>query len=263
MSSAGVRAAGATPSVVIWPETASVYLLEADPGARAAVAEAITPARGAIIGSLTFANGTPSADPANEPFNSMVALRDDGQVAAVYDKWHLVPFGEYAPGWVPLAIQIVPGHFGFGKGPDTLTIPGIPAFGGLICYEAIFPGQVIDAAHRPDWIVNITNDAWFGNSTGPRQHLAASRMRAIEEGLPLMRAANTGISAGFDGFGRELGRLGLGQAGALTLGLPGHLPAPLFARYGLAVPATLAILCILLCLPSYRRRAVMGRSAQT
>ena len=257
LSSAGVRAAGAAASVVIWPETSSVYLLEADPGARAAVAEAIAPARGAIIGSLTFTNGTPSADPANEPFNSMIALRADGTVSSVYNKWHLVPFGEYAPGWIPLAIQIVPGHFGFGKGPDTLLIPDVPNFGGLICYEAIFPGQVVDATNRPNWIVNITNDAWFGNSTGPRQHLAAARMRAVEEGLPLMRAANTGISAGFDGYGRELGRLPLGTAGELTLNLPGHLPPTLFALYGLAVPAAVAAMLLILGLLPYRRDKVI------
>ena len=96
---------------------------------------------------------------------------------------------------------------------------------------------MVDEADRPDWLVNVTNDAWFGNSTGPRQHLAAARLRAVEEGLPLMRAANTGISAGFDAFGRELGRLGMNTAGVLVLALPGRLRPTPFARFGLVVAA--------------------------
>ena len=125
----------------------------------------------------------------------------------VYDKWHLVPFGEYIPDWLPLPIMVMPGNgFAAGPGPRTLHVPGLPPFGALICYEAIFPGEIVDRDDRPAWLVNVTNDAWFGNSTGPRQHLAAARMRAVEEGLPLLRAANTGISAAFDAHGHELGQ---------------------------------------------------------
>ena len=241
LTRAGVAEAGLRPSVVVWPETSSVFLLQSDPAARDAIARAAAPARGAIVGSLTFTAGAPSADPQNLPFNTMVAMGPGGGIDGLYHKWHLVPFGEYAPSWVPLAIQIVPGHFGFGSGPATLRIPGVPPFGGLICYEAIFPAQVVDQADRPDWLVNITNDAWFGNSTGPRQHLAAARMRAVEEGLPLLRAANTGISAGFDAHGHELGRLPMGVAGQLTLDVPGKLPPTPFGRAGLVVPGLLAV----------------------
>jgi len=237
----GVEALGGAPSVVIWPETSSVFLLQSDAGAREAIAQAAQPARATIVGSLTFTAGAPSADPANLPRNSLVAMAADGTVEGIYDKWHLVPFGEYAPSWVPLAIQVVPGQFGFGRGPATLHVPGIPPFGAMICYEAIFPAQVVDQADRPDWLVNITNDAWFGNSTGPRQHLAAARLRAVEEGLPLMRAANTGISVGFDSRGRELGRLPLGVAGTLALALPGKRPPTSFSRWGLVIPGLLAL----------------------
>ena len=240
----GIEAAGAAPTIVIWPETASVFLLQSDPAAREAVAQAAKPARAALVGGLTFRDGAPSANPDNLPRNSLVALRPDGGLAGIYDKWHLVPFGEYAPSWVPFSIQVVPGRFDFGRGPATLRAPGVPPFGPLICYEAIFPAQVVDQADRPDWLVNITNDAWFGNSTGPRQHLAAARMRAVEEGLPLMRAANTGISAGFDSRGRELGRLAIGSAGVLVLPIPGKRPPTSFSRWGLVVPGLLSLLAV-------------------
>ena len=238
LSAEGVAKAAGRPSVVIWPETSSVYLMQSDAAAREALATAIRPALGSIVGSLTFSAGNPSRDPGNIPFNSMLAMGPDGTIDGVYDKWHLVPFGEYAPSWVPLAIQVVPGQFGFGSGPKTLQIPGIPPFGGLICYEAIFPAQVVDETNRPNWIVNITNDAWFGNSSGPRQHLAAARLRAVEEGLPLLRAANTGISAAFDAHGHEIARLGMNQAGSLLVDLPAPLPPTLAARFGL-LPALL------------------------
>jgi len=179
-------------------------------------------------------------DSDDRPRNSLVAVVGAGEVAAVYDKWHLVPFGEYSPAWVPLAVQLVQGGgFAPGPGPRTLHLPGLPPVGALICYEAIFPGQVVDAADRPDWLVNVTNDAWFGRFAGPLQHLAAVRLRAVEEGLPLMRAANTGISAGFDAYGRELGRLPLDTAGKLVLALPGPLPPTPFARFGLLIPGAL------------------------
>jgi apolipoprotein N-acyltransferase len=228
----------AATDVVVWPESASPFLADTDPGARSAIAEAAGGAP-ALIGSVRF-------DVADRPHNSLVALVGAGPPAAIYDKWHLVPFGEYSPGWVPLAVQLVQGG-GFvpGPGPETMHVPGLPPVGPLICYEAIFPAQVVDAADRPAWMVNVTNDAWFGNSAGPRQHLAAARLRAVEEGLPLVRAANTGISAAFDANGRELGRLGMGMAGTLVVALPGALAPPPFARVGLAIPAVLAGLALL------------------
>ena len=188
-----------------------------------------------LAGSVRF-------DEAGRPHNSLFALGADGVVEGVYDKWHLVPFGEYQPDWLPLGLQVVPGGgFARGPGPRTLNIPGLPAVGALICYEAIFPSQVVDPNDRPDWMVNITNDAWFGNSTGPRQHLAAARFRAVEEGLPLMRAANTGISAGFDSRGHELGRLDPQVTGILSLQLPASISLPLYARIGLLLPGGVAL----------------------
>jgi apolipoprotein N-acyltransferase len=233
-----VAQANGHPAVVVWPETASPALLQTDEPARQLIAEAAGGAT-ALVGSVRF-------DDAERPRNSLFALGANGTIEAIYDKWHLVPFGEYQPDWLPLGIQVVPGGgFASGPGPRTLHIPGIPPVGALICYEAIFSHEVIDEADRPDWMVNVTNDAWFGNSAGPRQHLAAARMRAVEEGLPLMRAANTGISVGFDAKGHELGRLGMQKSGVLSVHLPAPIVLPLYARAGLLLPGGVAVLALL------------------
>jgi apolipoprotein N-acyltransferase len=242
LSRTGLAAAGPGRKVLIWPETASPYLIGEDPGARDAIAAVTGPDTPALIGSVRFTGQT--------PYNSLFVLDPPPHIAAVYDKWHLVPFGEYQPGWLP-GIQLVDGSFGFGSGPRTLTVPGLPPFGPLICYEAVFTGQVIGHADRPRWLVNITNDAWFGNSSGPRQHLAAARMRAVEEGMPLIRAANTGISAAFDSKGRELGRIGLNRPGQRAFALPGALPGTPYGRGGLWIPGILASLCLI---PGLRRK---------
>ena len=226
------------PAVVIWPETASPALLQTDGQARELIAQAADGAT-VLAGAVRF-------DAAGRPRNSLFAMGAGGVVEAIYDKWHLVPFGEYQPDWLPLGIQIVPGGgFASGPGPQTLHIPGLPPVGALICYEAIFSDQVIDESDRPGWMVNVTNDAWFGNSSGPRQHLAAVRLRAVEEGLPLMRAANTGISAGFDAKGHELGRLDMQTTGVLPVHLPAPVATPLYVRVGLLLPGGVAILALI------------------
>ncbi len=224
--------------VVVWPESASPFALPNDAGARAALIDA--------SGGVPVLAGSVRFDQLERPTNSLAAIVDTGPPHQIYDKWHLVPFGEYSPAWVPLAVQLVPGGgFTPGPGPETLHVPGLPPLGALICYEAIFPAQVANEADRPEWLVNVTNDAWFGNSSGPRQHLTAARMRAVEEGLPLVRAANTGISAVFDAHGRQVAELGMQRAGTLEAALPGALPITPFARFGLNVPGALALVCLL------------------
>jgi apolipoprotein N-acyltransferase len=239
------------PAVVVWPETASPALLQTDAEARAMIAEAAGGAT-ALVGAVRFDN-------AERPRNSLFALGATGVIEAIYDKWHLVPFGEYQPDWLPLGIQVVPGGgFARGPGPETLHIPGLPPVGALICYEAIFSHQVIDESDRPDWMVNVTNDAWFGNSTGPRQHLAAARLRAVEEGLPLMRAANTGISVAFDARGHELAHLDMQTTGVLPVHLPPPLVLPLYARVGLLLPEGVAALVLMIGLARNPRRRRVG-----
>ncbi len=231
------------PVVVVWPETATPFALQTDAAARIAITEAATTGAAttgaaaptvSLIGAVRF-----GAD--DRPRNSLFAMLSGGDVSGIYDKWHLVPFGEYQPDWLPLGVQLVPGGgFGRGDGPRTLHLPGVPPVGPLICYEAIFSGEIVDGRDRPGWLVNVTNDAWFGDSSGPRQHLIASRLRAVEEGLPLMRAANTGITAAFDPKGREIARLGMNFEGSMSVRLPSAMASTLFARFGLAVPALLA-----------------------
>ena len=237
------------PLVVVWPETASPFLLDDDANARAAIAQAAGPGATTLAGSVRF-------DAEQRPRNSLVAIGPGGDVLAVYDKWHLVPFGEYQPSWAQVGIQLIPGGgFRAGPGARTLHLPGLPPVGPLICYEAIFPGRVVRHGDRPDWMVNITNDAWFGNSLGPRQHLAAARMRAIEEGLPLVRAANTGISAAFDSRGRELSRIGLDERGVAVFSLPvASASETLFARFGLLIPFGAALGAVFAGLLAYLRR---------
>jgi len=219
--------------VFAWPESAFPGLLDEDPEARRLIMQAAPRAAAGLVGSVRF-----GAD--QRPRNSLFVLRPGGSIADIYDKSHLVPFGEYQPKILP--VQVVPGGgFEAGPGRRTLHLPGVAPFAPLICYEVIFPGEVASRADRPAWLLNITNDAWFGDSAGPRQHLAAARMRAVEEGLPLARAANTGISAAFDGTGRELGRIGWGRAASLAVQLPGALPPTVFARGGLWLPTLLAL----------------------
>ena len=239
LTRAGIDRAGRAGTVVLWPETSFYpFLLEREPAARAAIYAAA--AGPALVGGMRV-------DPLGQPLNSMMVVDGPGPITAAYDKWHLVPFGEYAPAWLPVQIMLGMGSgFAAGAGPATLHIAGLPPVGVLICYEAIFTGQIVNRADRPDWLANATNDAWFGNSSGPRQHLAAARLRAIEEGLPLFRAANTGISAAYDAHGRMLGSLAMNVADSMLAALPGPLPPTWFSRFGLAIPAALAACCLAL-----------------
>jgi apolipoprotein N-acyltransferase len=141
-----------------------------------------------------------------------------------------------------LPVRLVQGGMDFTPGDSLRTVRAgwVPPFGGLICYEVIFPAAVVPA-ERPAWLVNVTNDAWFGISAGPWQHLATARMRAVEEGLPLARAAQTGVSAVFDSRGREVGRTELGETGVLRAPLPAAREATPFARFGLVIPITFAM----------------------
>lgn len=225
----------------IWAETANPYPLERYPDARKAVAAA-APAAGLLI------TGVVRTEPANGPprniWNSLAAVDAAGAVVGSYDKFHLVPFGEYVPlhDVFPFISKFTPGilDFSAGTGLRTLRLTGLPPVGPLICYEVIFPGEVVDQGNRPDWLLNLTNDGWYGISTGPYQHFVSARLRAVEEGLPLVRVANTGVSGVVDAYGRVREQTRLGELEVIDVALPRPLSGLTpYARWG---DGTLAIL---------------------
>ena len=219
-------------SAVIWAESMGPPLLERDPGARAALAQAAPPGGLVIAGTL---RSDPPPAPMAHYWNSLAAVDRNGRIVATYDKHHLVPFGEYVPlrGILPMN-KITPGtvDFSAGPGPRTLDLLNLPPVSPLICYEAIFPEQAVAPGPRPQWLLNITNDAWYGFTSGPFQHFAIARLRAVEQGLPLARDGNNGISAVIDPLGRVVARLGLDDVGVLDAPLPRALLPTLYARFG-------------------------------
>jgi len=229
--STGVRDA----NILIWPESAFPFFLTREADAMAEIADLLPKGTVLITGSVRAPEGPPGAR-ITRAYNSIYVIDHDGSVLSVYDKLHLVPFGEYLPfqDWMEklgfVQLTKVQGGFIPGTRRRALEIPDAPRALPLICYEVAFPGSIATRDDRPGWIVNLTNDGWFGISTGPYQHLQQARLRAIEEGLPLVRAANTGISAVIDPSGRIVARLGLGIEGVLDASLPTSLPPTVYAQ---------------------------------
>lgn len=221
-------------AIVIWSESSVEDLVEEDPAARARLAAVLGPHDLLLFGGVALnrdAEGRPTS-----ATNSLYVLDAEARLRGRYDKAHLVPLGEYLP-LRPLVsrfglARLVPGDIDFlaGPGPRTLALPGFPDAGIQICYEVIFPAEVVDEARRPAWLVNISNDAWFG-AWGPPQHLAQARLRAIEEGLPIARVTPTGISAMIDAHGRIVAAIGPRRAASVTLRLPAPRSPTPFARF--------------------------------
>lgn len=227
------RAATAGASHVIWPETAVPYDISNNLDIRTWLAAAV-PDGGLLFTGALRRSGGDNAPPL-QLWNSLHAMDSSANLVATYDKHHLVPFGEYMPLRSLMDVaKLTHGNLDFseGAGPETLNVAGLPPFSPLICYEAIFPGRVVHSDVRPGWLLNITNDGWFGNTAGPYQHLQAARLRAVEEGLPMVRAANTGISAVIDPLGRFVARLPLGREGVLHAPLPSALERTPYAIAG-------------------------------
>lgn len=248
--------------ILIWPESAFPFFLTREADAMAQIAELLPKGTVLMTGSVRAPEG-PAGARVTRAYNSIYTIDHNGSILSVYDKLHLVPFGEYLPfqAWMEKLgfVQLTKVHGGFipGTRRRAMEIPQAPPALPLICYEAIFPGYVAGSGERPGWIVNLTNDGWFGNSTGPYQHLRQARLRAIEEGLPVVRAANTGISAVIDPSGRIVARLGLGVEGVLDASLPTALPPTVYARLR-DIPVVVIVAAALLLVI---RRRFVGRTA--
>ncbi len=221
---------------LIWPESAFPFFLIREPDALAAIAGMLPPGTTLITGAARPADHQSGRD--WRAYNSVYVIDHSGSIQATYDKMHLVPFGEYLPFehllvWTGLTqLTSVPGGFLPGEQRHRMKVPGAPDMLPLVCYEAIFPGEAVPEGERPGWVLNVTNDAWFGISAGPYQHFQQARVRAIEEGLPLIRAANSGISAVIDPVGRVIASLPLGQDGLLDSALPRPARITIYARTG-------------------------------
>jgi len=240
---------------MIWPESAFPFFLAREPDALAQIAQLLRGGAVLITGAVRLAEPVTPSDAG--VYNSIYVIDHDGSLDSFYDKTHLVPFGEYLPfqhfleslGLQQLTKQR--GGFLAGDRRRLIAVSGAPQALPLICYEIIFPGEVMPKGPRPGWIINVTNDGWFGISSGPYQHFQQARVRAIEEGLPLVRAANTGISAVVDPVGRIIDSLPLGVEGVIDAPLPQPIGAPIYARVG-DVPAAMFVVVALLAL--IRRR---------
>jgi apolipoprotein N-acyltransferase len=252
-------------ALIVWPEAAMPFFPLNSEIAMADIGRML-PATTTLLSGAMRADPPPAPEARRLVFNSLMAFGAGhrASVLGIYDKIHLVPFGEYLPmSWIleHIGLENLSRHrggFATGVVPRPLMdVPRIGRIGPLICYEALFPTAIVQTAERPRLLVNVTNDGWFGNTTGPRQHLHQTRVRAVEEGLPIVRSANNGISAMIDSYGRITGRLDLNVRGSFDAGLPDALSPPLYARLGdslflaLAMAAT-AIAFIL-------RRSAQGR----
>ena len=223
-------AASGAPDLTVWPETSIPYWLHVDHPALARIAQAAD-GRPVVVGAQRVA--------AFRAYNTLAVVGQGGTLEQTYDKHHLVPFGEYMPlggltKYLGLRSFAARDGFGFtaGSGPALLDFGPLGTALPLICYEVIFPQGIHAAPARPNWLLQITNDAWFGTFSGPFQHLAQARMRSIEQGLPMIRVANTGVSAVIDARGKVIAQMPLGHAGYLDHGLPPPLPPTLYARMG-------------------------------
>lgn len=217
-------------AAVVWPETAPPFVIEPGSPALATMATAVPPGGYLLTGA---ARGTARVE--DGVWNSLLVVDGAGAIVAHYDKVHLVPLGEYIPfhkQLAPVSGFIGRGSFEVGEGHVTLSLAGLPPFSPVICYEVIFSAAVTGPGARAQWLLNVTNDAWFGLTSGPYQHLVSARLRAVEEGLPMIRAANTGVSAVIDAYGRILASLDMQQEGIIDHRLPApRTPTP-FSRWG-------------------------------
>ena len=232
---------------VIWPETASTFLLGTDKFVDQLISNAIPPNGNLITGVPRFI----SKNNETNLYNSLVVYNKEMSLIEFYDKHHLVPFGEFIPFRSFLAniglSKITAGSLDYspGNGPKTIKVDGLPSFSPLICFEVIFPSKIVNKFNRPEWLLSISNDGWFGPNAGPRQHFDMARIRSIEEGIPLIRVSNMGISASIDPFGRIIEIINIGNTGYLDVLIPKSLSKTVYSRYGDLVLFTICLIILL------------------
>ena len=236
---------------VIWPESSLPFLMLQSPEALKAIGDMLPDGVTLVTGSLraeTNADGSlVKTDGQLTVYNDIAVLDHHGALVSRYDKLHLVPFGEYLPAQTALEsmgleqLTRLKGGFAAGAGPRTLAVPGLPPPVPLVCYEIIFPEE-IDPSAEQTWLLNLTNDAWFGSSSGPYQHLLQARLRAIEFGLPVIRVANTGISSVIGARGEVITSLPLETQGVIEAEVPGFLQQTTYRRLGDVPPILLALI---------------------
>jgi apolipoprotein N-acyltransferase len=217
-------------AAVIWPETAPPVVVVPGSAVLEVMAKAVPPG-----GYLLTGAARQTRNREDGVWNSLLVVDGEGGIVASYDKVHLVPLGEYIPfhkQLAPVSGAIGRGSFEVGESRVTLDLPRLPSFSPIICYEVIFPAAVTGPGPRPRWLLNVTNDAWFGLSSGPYQHLASARLRAVEEGLPMFRAANTGVSAVIDAYGRVLAALDMQREGVIDHRIPAAREPTPYGRWG-------------------------------
>jgi apolipoprotein N-acyltransferase len=217
-------------AAVIWPETAPPVVVVPGSAVLEVMAKAVPPG-----GYLLTGAARQTRNREDGVWNSLLVVDGEGGIVATYDKVHLVPLGEYIPfhkQLAPVSGAIGRGSFEVGESRVTLDLPRLPSFSPIICYEVIFPAAVTGPGPRPRWLLNVTNDAWFGLSSGPYQHLASARLRAVEEGLPMFRAANTGVSAVIDAYGRVLAALDMQREGVIDHRIPAAREPTPYGRWG-------------------------------
>jgi apolipoprotein N-acyltransferase len=226
-------AAAQKPSFIVWPETAIALVDTMDVRVWQDQVQQNLPPKTLLAAGVLEADMGSNGEPTF--YNALTVFDHQAVPLTRYAKSHLVPFGEYLPFekyWPVKPPAVTAGSFSAGAGVVTQEIEGFPTFSPLICYEVIFPDQVVENKNRPQFLLNVTNDAWYGVTSGPFQHLAITQTRAVEQGLPLLRTANTGISAVIDAHGRKVAFLNLNQTGYVDTPLPQALKPTLFAVYG-------------------------------
>jgi apolipoprotein N-acyltransferase len=243
---------------LIWPESAFPFLLGRTPQVLSRITGTLPPGVTLITGAARAGVALPGEE--SPPiFNAIQVITREGGIVASYDKHHLVPFGEYLPSAFATVLQslgltafvAIPGGFSASPARAALAVPGLPPVAASICYEAIFPAEVLPhlagrEGRRPQLLLNVTNDAWFGQTPGPHQHASQARLRAIEEGMPMIRAANNGVSSVIDAYGRSIGSLPLGSDGVLDTGLPRAIGLTTFSRVGNLFAMALVLTCLAL-----------------